>query len=54
MAKNDLILLDGIIDDRVANKLPSEKRDEAFEYFCFEQLLKEYDLSSDEIKLNRH
>lgn len=50
MAKNDLILIDGIIDDRVANKLPSEKRDEAFEYFCFEQLLKEYDLSSEEIQ----
>lgn len=50
MAKNDKILIDGIIDERVSIKLPSEKRDEAFEYFAFEQILKDYDLSSDEIK----
>jgi hypothetical protein len=50
MAKNDKILIDGIIDDRVELKLPSEKRDEAFEYFAFEQTLKDYDLSRDEIK----
>lgn len=49
MAKNDLILLDGIIDDRVANLVPSDKRDEAFEYFVFQQLLKDLDLSSEEI-----
>lgn len=49
MAKNDRLLLDGIIDDRVASRLPSEKRDEAFEYLAFEQILKEFDLSSDEI-----
>ncbi len=49
MAKNDKILIDGIIDDRVGIKLPSEKRDEAFEYFAFEQILKDYDLSRDEI-----
>ncbi|MEM7549807.1 MAG: AIPR family protein [Bacteroidota bacterium] len=50
MAKNDKILIDGIIDDRVDLKLPSDKRDEAFEYFSFEQTLKDYDLSTDEIK----
>lgn len=50
MAKNDKILIDGIIDDRVELKLPSDKRDEAFEYFAFEQILKDYDLSTDEIK----
>jgi hypothetical protein len=49
MAKNDKVLIDGIIDDRIEQKLPSEKRDEAFEYFSFEQILKEYDLSYDEI-----
>ncbi|MGY5796273.1 AIPR family protein [Rheinheimera faecalis] len=49
MAKNDTLLLDGIIDDRIASKLPSEKRDEAFEYLAIEQILKEYDLSADEI-----
>jgi len=50
MAKNDKILIDGIIDDRIEIKLPSEKRDEAFEYFSFEQILKDYDLSTDELK----
>lgn len=49
MAKNDRLLLDGIIDDRVSLRLPSEKRDEAFEYLAFEQILKDYDLSSEEI-----
>lgn len=49
MAKNDILLIDGIIDDRVELKLPSEKRDEAFEHFAFEQSLKEYDLSIEEI-----
>lgn len=49
MAKNDKILIDGIIDERVELKSPSEKRDEVFEYFAFEQLLKDYDLSNDEI-----
>lgn len=49
MAKNDRLLLDGIIDDRVTIRLPSEKRDEAFEYLAFEQILKDYDLSFDEI-----
>jgi hypothetical protein len=50
MAKNDRILLDGIIDDRVENKLPSSRRDEAFEYLAFEQILKDYDLSREEIE----
>ncbi len=50
MAKNDKILIDGIIDERVVLKLPSAKRDEAFEFFSFEQILKDYDLSNDELK----
>lgn len=49
MAKNDKILIDGIIDDRIESKTPSDKRDEVFEYFSFEQILKDYDLSFDEI-----
>ena len=49
MAKNDQLLLDGIIDDRIAMRLPSDKRDEAFEYLAFEQLLKDFDLSADEL-----
>lgn len=50
MAKNDLILIDSIIEKRVADKFPSEKKDEVFEYLAYEQVLKEYDLSIDEIK----
>src|SRR5438445_11551941 len=49
MAKNDTLLIDGIIDERISLKLPSDKRDEAFEYFAFEQALKDYDFSTDEI-----
>lgn len=49
MAKNDTLLLDGIIDDRVKVRLPSDKRDEAFEFLTFEQVTKDYDLSSDEV-----
>ena len=49
MAKNDLVLLDGIIDDRVARLIPTDRRDEVFEFFAFEQLLKFADLSAEEI-----
>lgn len=49
MAKNDQVLLDGIIDDRLAENHPSNSRDEVFEYLVFEQVLKDYDLSVDEI-----
>ncbi|WP_334029831.1 AIPR family protein [Alteromonas sp. P256] len=49
MAKNDALLLDGIIDDRIENNTPSNRRDEAFEYLAFEQILKSYDLSGEEI-----
>lgn len=49
MAKNDVILLDGIIDQRLADGYPSSRRDEVFEFFAFEQVLKDFDLSSDEI-----
>jgi hypothetical protein len=50
MAKNDVVLLDGIIDERLAEGLPSQERDEVFEYFVLEELLKDYDLSRDEIE----
>ncbi|WP_434044039.1 MULTISPECIES: AIPR family protein [Sorangium] len=50
MAKNDTILVDGIIDSRLSQEYPSTKRDEVFELFCLEQLLKDYDLSRDELE----
>lgn len=49
MAKNDIIILDGIIDDRVEVKLPSNKRDEVFEYFSIEQILKDLEPSKEDI-----
>lgn len=51
MAKNDKILLDGIIDDRVEMKLPSDRRDEVLEYLAFEQILKDYELSKENIEI---
>ena len=50
MATNDTVLLDGILDERVAHSVPSSRRDEAFEYFAVEQLLKGYDLSGEELR----
>src|SRR5438105_14773624 len=52
MATNDRVLIDGIIDDRVARRMPSEDRGEAFEYFVFEELLKDSDLSPDEVAVS--
>ena len=50
MAKNDLILIDSIIDDRLSREYPSNNRGEVFEWFSFEQIYKGDDLSSDEIE----
>lgn len=49
MAKNDLILLDGILDEYVEKGVPSKKRDEVFEYFATEQILKDYAFLEDQI-----
>ncbi|MCL9643061.1 AIPR family protein [Rahnella victoriana] len=49
MARNDTVLLDGIIEDRIEKNLPSNDKGEVFEYLVLEQVLKEYDLSFDEI-----
>jgi hypothetical protein len=43
-------LIDGILDERINLKLPSEKRDEVFEFFAIEQILKDANLSVDDIK----
>ncbi len=50
MAKNDVILIDGIIDQRVADGVPSHERDEVFEFLALEETLKDYDLSRDELE----
>ncbi|HYI01287.1 AIPR family protein [Hyalangium sp.] len=50
MAKNDTVLLDGIIEQRILDALPSIRRDEVFEFLAFEQVLKNFDLSRDELE----
>ena len=50
MAKNDLTLLDSILDDYLANKKPSSKSDEVFEFFSAEQILKDYAFSTADIQ----
>jgi hypothetical protein len=50
MAKNDTILVDGIITQRVADGVPSADKGEAFEFFSFEQILKKFDLSEEEFE----
>ena len=47
MAKNDAVLLDGILNDRMA--LEPLGLGDAFELFAFEQILKSYDLSRQEL-----
>ncbi len=49
MATNDKFLLDGIIEERIKQNLPSSKKDEVFEYLVYQQILKDYDLSQEEI-----
>lgn len=50
VARNDTTLIDGIIAQRIEEKVPSGDRGEVFEYFTFQQVLKNYDLSQDEIE----
>lgn len=49
MAKNDLTLLDSILDIYITNGIPSSKSDEVFEYFSTEQVLKDYAFSKEEL-----
>lgn len=49
MAKNDPILVDGIIDQRRSDGLPSTDAGEVFEFFALEEILKDYDLTTDEL-----
>ena len=50
MAKNDVVLIDAIVDQRTADNYPSSQRDEVFEFLALEQLLKDHDLSHDELE----
>lgn len=48
MARNDAILLDGILSER--GKLETLDKGELFELFAFEQILKSYDLTRSELE----
>lgn len=47
---NDQILVDGIIDELVDSRSASVSRDEAFELLAIQQILKDFDLSEDELQ----
>ena len=49
MAKHDIFLVDGIIDDRIDKRIPSNDKGEVFELFAVEQILKDYDLSQEQL-----
>lgn len=49
MAKNDVILIDNILKERINDGVPSKNEGEVFEYLSAEQVLKDYDLKKDEI-----
>lgn len=49
MAKNDTVLIDGIIEHRISIRRPSEDKGEVFELFCLEEILKDRDLSDEEL-----
>lgn len=50
MAANDQIILDQVIEDQRKTRVPSASRAEFFEMYVAEQVLKDYDLSYDEIE----
>lgn len=49
MAKNDVILIDNIIQERINEGMPSSNSGEVFEYLSSEQILKDYDLAKEDI-----
>lgn len=49
MAKNDSLLIDGIVDQRREESIPSQNIGEVFELLVAEQYFKDYDLTLDEI-----
>ncbi len=50
MANNDQIILDQIIEEQRQNRVPTSSKPEYFEIYVAEQVLKDYDLSDDEIE----
>lgn len=50
MANNDQIILDQIVQEQRANRAPGMKDSDFFEIYVAEQILKDFDLSDDEIE----
>ena len=50
MAKNDVVLLDSLVEKARSRLGDNRDLSEIFELFCFEQLLKDYDLSYEELE----
>ena len=53
MARNDLVLLDSLLEKSRAQFGDAREESELFELFCFDQVLKDYDLSFEEIESGR-
>lgn len=49
MAKNDIVIIDHIIQERINHNLPSKDKGEVYEFLATEQILKDLDLSRDEL-----
>lgn len=49
MAKNDVILIDNILQERKDGGIPSMNIGEVFEFFSSEQILKDFDLTTEEL-----
>lgn len=49
MAKNDIVIIDQIIKERIDQSIPSNDKGEVYEFLSNEQILKDLDLSGDEI-----
>lgn len=50
MANNDQIILDQIVEEQRTSRFPSVNRSEFFEMYVAEQVLKDFDLSDEEIE----
>ena len=50
MTNNDQILLDQIVEEQLTTRLPTASKSDFFELYVAEQVLKDYDLSDEEVE----
>ena len=50
MANNDQVLLDQILEEQRVSRAPTATKSDFFEQYVAEQVLKDYDLSDDEVE----